>query len=120
MHLAWALTFWLPMTLPLLPLLFLAPERPRLTLAFAVVGRWRDADATIAGWSWVLVAAGLIALNRAGWNALEMHVWDPGMPESVLRFEPVRFAAAFSTVAVLLALAAIPVMFQPSTARPCS
>lgn len=118
MHLGWALTFWLPMTLPLLPLLFMAPERPRLTMAFAVVGRWRDAYATLAGWNWVLVAAGLIALNRAGWNALEMHVWDPGVPESVLRFEPMRFAAAFSTVALLWGLSAIPATFQPSTARP--
>jgi hypothetical protein len=115
-HVAWALTFWLPMTLPLLPLLFMAPSRPRLTLALALLGRWRDAYATLAGWNWVLVAAGLVALNRAGWDALEMHVWDPGVSVSVVRFEPLRVMSAFAHAAALWGLAAIPTAPKAATA----
>jgi len=107
-HVAWALTFWLPMTFPLLPLLFMAPSLPRLTVALALVGRWRDACAKLAGWRWVLVAAGLVALNRAGWDALEMHVWDPAVSVSVLRFEPLRVMSAFLPTALLWGLAALP------------
>jgi hypothetical protein len=70
MHVAWALTFWLPMTLPLVPLLIMTPERPRLTIALALVGRWRDAHATLAGWRWPLVAYVVVMTNRAVWDLL--------------------------------------------------
>jgi hypothetical protein len=49
------------------------PEHPRYTAALVLVGRFRDAARTLTGWRWPLVAAGVVALNRAGWNAL---VWN--------------------------------------------
>lgn len=42
-----------------LPLLFITPERPRLTVALALLGRWREAARTLAGWRWPLVAVGV-------------------------------------------------------------
>lgn len=77
-HLWWVLTFWLPMSLPLLPLLFMEPERPRLTLALLAVGRWRDAIAQLRGWRWLFVAAGVVLLNRAGWATFghqQPYIW---------------------------------------------
>lgn len=65
------LRYFLPMSLPLLPLLWLGAERPRYTIALALVGRGRDAARTLAGCRWLLVAAGLVSLNRAGWDLLE-------------------------------------------------
>jgi hypothetical protein len=44
----------------LLPLLFITPERPRLTVALALLGRWREAARTLAGWRWPLVAVGVL------------------------------------------------------------
>lgn len=41
---------WLPLVLPVLPLVVLTPERPRLTAALALVGRWRDAARMLVGW----------------------------------------------------------------------
>lgn len=71
MPLPWVLTFFLPMSLPLLPLLVLDPERPRVTLALVAAGRWRDAAEQLAGWRWLSVAAALVLLNRAGWEVLQ-------------------------------------------------
>jgi hypothetical protein len=71
MPLPWVLSFFLPMSLPLLPLLLLAPERPRITLALLAVGRLRDAAAQLAGWRWLAVAAALVLLNRAAWEVLQ-------------------------------------------------
>jgi hypothetical protein len=101
MHFAWALKFWLPMSLPLLPLLFMEPDRPRLTLALLAVGRWRDAVAQLTGFRWLVVAAGVVLLNRAGWTALE------------------GLERAYGWVllpALLFALAAIPRLHKPATA----
>lgn len=70
MPIAWALKFWLPMTLGLVPLLFMAPERPRLTVALALVGRWRDAYATLAGWRWILVAYVVVYANHEAGDLL--------------------------------------------------
>lgn len=67
----WSPTFWLPMSLPVLPLLFMAPARPRRTLALLLVGRWRDAVAELEGWRWLFVAAGTVLLNRVGWIVLD-------------------------------------------------
>jgi hypothetical protein len=100
MHLGWALTFWLPMSLPVLPLLFMEPERPRLTLALLAVGRWRDAIAQLSGWRWLGVAAAVVLLNRAGWVIL-VGYWGYGW---VL------------IPALLFTLAAIPCRRKSSTA----
>jgi hypothetical protein len=100
MHVAWALTFWLPMNLPLIPLLFMEPDHPRLTLALLAAGRWRDAVARLMGFRWLIVAAGVVLLNRAGWSALD-GLWEYGW---VL------------IPALLFTLAAIPRLHKPATA----
>jgi hypothetical protein len=46
------------------------PERPRRSLALLLLGRWRDALATLRGWRWLCVAAGGFLLNRLGWMVL--------------------------------------------------
>jgi hypothetical protein len=101
MHLAWALTFWLPMSLPLLPLLFMQPQRPRLTLALLALGRGRDALALLTGFRWPLVAVAVVLLNRAGWAVLRGFRWEYGW---VL------------IPALLFALAATPLLRRPVTA----
>jgi len=99
LHVAWALTFWLPMSLPLLPLLFMEPDRPRLTLALLAVGRWRDAVAQLAGFRWLFVAAGVVLLNRAGLDVLRGWVDSWLLPP-----------------ALLFTIAAIPRRRRPATA----
>ena len=44
---------WLPLVFPLLPLAIMVPDRPRLTAALALLGRWRDVGRTLAGWRWI-------------------------------------------------------------------
>ena len=105
LHIPWALTFWLPMSLPLLPLLFMAPERPRLTVALALVGRFRDAAHTLSGWRWPLVAIGVVALNRAAWDALSWSVYGV---DGVQRLQLSAFVNAGVPCAILFGLAAIP------------
>lgn len=105
LHIPWALTFWLPMSLPLLPLLFMAPERPRLMVAFAFVGRFREAAATLAGWRWPLVAIGLVALNRAAWDALS---WSAYGADGVQRLQLSAFISAGVPCALIFGLAALP------------
>lgn len=74
LRLGWALTFWLPMSLPLIPLLFASPASPRLTLALAVVGRWREALRQLTGFRWIAVATGIVLLNHAAWAASRSNV----------------------------------------------
>jgi hypothetical protein len=113
MPLAWALTFWLPMSLPLIPLLFVIPDRPRLTFALVFVGRFRDALRQLAGWRWVAVAAGIVLLNHAAWSASR---WDVYGVDGVLRFDPWAVLTAFLPQAVLFGLAAFPRVRSPATA----
>lgn len=95
------LRYFLPMSLPLLPLLWLGAERPRYTMALALVGRMRDAARTLAGWRWLFVAAGLMSLNRAGWDLLPG--FERGFTVPVLPM-------------VLFGLAALPRLRFPATA----
>jgi hypothetical protein len=67
------LRYFLPMSLPLLPLLWLGAERPRVVLAMIALGRWRDAGRELGGgraWVTVLVAVGLVSINHATWDVL--------------------------------------------------
>jgi hypothetical protein len=113
MRLGWALTFWLPMSLPLIPLLFATPDRPRLTVALAFVGRWHDAVRQLAGWRWIAVAAGVVLLNHAAWGASRWKVY--GL-DGLLRFDPWAVAIAFLPQLVLFGLAAVPRLRSPATA----
>ena len=105
MHIPWVLTFFLPMSLPLLPLLFMAPERPRLTLALAFVGRWGDAARSLAGFRWIAVALGVVLLNHTGWGALR---WPEHALDGGLVFDPRVILTVFVPQAALFGLAALP------------
>ncbi len=105
LRLGWALTFWLPMSLPLIPLLFASPDRPRLTLALAVVGRWREALRQLTGFRWIAVATGIVLLNHAAWAASRSNVYGA---DGILRFDPWAVVTAFLPQAILFGLAALP------------
>ena len=96
---------WLPIVLPVLPLVVMEPERPRLTVALALVGRWRDAGRALAGWRWGLVAAGTVLLARSGGRALHCWVYDS---DWTLHFDPEAVFNAFIPQAVLFGIAALP------------
>jgi hypothetical protein len=99
----WSMTVWIPMSLPVIPLLFMKPERPRLTFALLMVGRWRDAVAELKGWRWLLVAVGTVLLNRFGWFVLGTYYFVSPVPVWLL--PPLLFL-----------LAAIPRRHKPATA----
>jgi hypothetical protein len=99
----WSITVWIPMSLPVIPLIFMEPERPRLTLALLMVGRWRDACAQLKGWRWLLVAVGTALLNRVGWSMLGTYYFVSPVPVWLL--PPLLFL-----------LAAIPRRHKPATA----
>ncbi len=103
---------WLPLVLPVLPLVFMAPERPRLAAALALVGRWRDAGRTLAGWRWSVVAMGTFLLARSGERAL--HCWAYDVRWS-LRFVPENIVIAFLPQAMLFGIAALPRRNSPAT-----
>ena len=113
MHVPWVLTFFLPMSLPLLPLLFMAPERPRFTLALAFVGRWRDAGRSLAGLRWIAVSIGLLLVNRAAWRALE---WPVDALDGGMVFDPWTILTVLAPPAVLCVLAALPQRLPRATA----
>ena len=75
-----------------------APERPRLTLALAVVGRWRDAARSLAGLRWIPVAAAVLLLNRTTWRVL---AWPVDALGGGLFFDPWVILSVFAPLAVL-------------------
>jgi hypothetical protein len=99
------LSSFLPRCLPLLPLLFMAPIRPRYAAALALVGRWRDATRELAGVRWMLVAAGVLALHLAAPEALQ---WWGIDEDGHVFFQAWGIAAALAPCAILFGLAAIP------------
>src|SRR4051812_10461066 len=96
----------MPLCLPVVSLLFMAPERPRLTVALALMGRWRDAAQTLAGWRWPIVALGVLLLERSGWASLST-AWSA---ENGIRIPGQGILIAFAPQAALFALAALPRM----------
>jgi hypothetical protein len=59
----------------------------------------------LAGWRWPLVAIGLVALNRAAWDALS---WSTYGADGVQRLQLSAFLTAGVPCAALFGLAAIP------------
>jgi hypothetical protein len=106
------LSAFMPRCLPVLPLLFLAPERPRLTIALALVGRWRDAARTLAGWRWAAVAIGVLLLERSAWIAMSA-AWSS---EDTFRIPAQGILIAFVPQAVLFGLAVLPRLRSTATA----
>jgi len=106
------LAAFLPLCLPVLPLLFMVPERPRITVAFALLGRWRDAARTLAGWRWVIVAIGVLLLERSGWASLST-TWSS---EDWFRIPGQDVLIAFAPQVLLFGVAALPRLRWPATA----
>lgn len=94
----------MPLCLPVLPLLFMAPERPRLTVALALLGRWREAAHTLKGFRWPFVALGVLLLERSGWASLG----TAKSSEDWIRIPGQDILIAFAPQAALFALAVIP------------
>lgn len=104
---------WPSLMLPVLPLVFMEPERPRLTVALALVGRWRDASRKLAGWRWILVGVGTFLLARSGGRALHCWVYES---DWTLHFDPEAVVNAFIPQAVLFGIAALPRRAWPARA----
>jgi hypothetical protein len=64
---AFALMFFVPMSLPLLPLVVL-PVPPRIFLALIGLGGWREARSRLGGVGPLLVAVALVTLNRGAFD----------------------------------------------------
>ncbi len=110
------LSSFLPRCLPLVPLLILAPERPRYAAALALVGRFRDAARELSGVRWMLVAVGVLALPFAAPEALQ---WWGINVEGRVYFQWVGIAGALAPCAVLFGLAAVRVpRGRPATSTP--
>ena len=90
--------------LPMLPVLFVDPEYPRLTVALAFVGRFRDAARRLAGWRWMLVGVAVFFFNRTVIAAAGAVSWDEG----AIKFTTWGMLAALGPWASLLGLAALP------------
>jgi hypothetical protein len=99
------LSSFLPRCLPLVPLLVMAPSRPRYAAALAIVGRWTDAARELAGLRWILVAAGILALHSAAPEALK---WWSIDDDGRVFFTFGRVAGALAPSALLFGLAALP------------
>jgi hypothetical protein len=69
-ELSFALRFFGPMILPLLPLVVRPATEPPAALAALADGRWRDALGRLGGVGAGLVALALIALNRGAYDLL--------------------------------------------------
>jgi hypothetical protein len=69
-ELSFVLWFFVPMSLPLLPLVVLRVEQPREALALVALGRVREGWARAGGMSTILVAAALISLNHGTYALL--------------------------------------------------
>jgi hypothetical protein len=90
--------------LGLLPLLVLEPEHPRLTTALALVGRWRDAARSLAGWRWILVAVGLYLVGSAVASTLAATLGD----DDTRALIPWEIVESIAPCVVLFGLAALP------------
>lgn len=95
---------------PFLPLLVLTPERPRLTVALALVGRWREAARSLAGWRWVIAAIAVFLLGDAMSEIAPSFggVVLDGASRTELIVSSDRLLAAFVPVLALFGIAAIP------------
>lgn len=104
---------WLTLVFPVLPLVIMAPDRPRLTAALALMGRWRDAGKTLAGWRWIAVALGTLLLARSGERSLRCWEYDVSW---TLHFAPGAILAAFIPQAFFFGIAALPRRSLPAMA----
>lgn len=94
---------------PLLPLLLFTPERPRLTVALALMGRWRDAARTLAGWRWLPVAVGIFFLDQLAHDLGQSFggTSNDHLP-AVVVWKTGELLAAVAPFAALFGVAAIP------------
>lgn len=98
------LSSFLPRCLPLVPLLIMAPTRPRYTAALALLGRWTEAARELTGLRWILVAAGVLVLHSAAPEALR---WWSINADGRVYFTFGRVLGALAPSAILFGLAAM-------------
>ena len=95
---------FVPACLPVLPLLFMRPERPVYAAALAMVGRWNDAAREVEGLRWILVAAGVFLLSMTDPDAVRY--WAPAYNAPTLD-SILRVVVGASPPAILFGLAAL-------------
>ncbi len=100
-------------SLPLLPLVFMAPERPRVAVAMALLGRWRDAFCQLAGWRWIAVAGAVFCVGDA-MNAAFASSFEEA--RGLAGFLPLSFIAELGPCALLLGVSAFPLWRTSTTA----
>jgi len=98
--------------LPMFPMLFVDPECPRLTVALAFVGRFRDAARTLTGWRWPLVALAVFYFDRTVSAAIGALYWDNG----AVKFTTWDMLMALAPCVALCGLAALPRPRKPAMA----
>jgi hypothetical protein len=97
-----ALRFFAPMCLPLLPLVALPATPPRRALALCARGRWREALAQVGGTSSLLVAIALLSLNHGAYESL-LALERGGTKSALLALETPATLFALAAVSVRLA-----------------
>lgn len=103
--LSFALRFFGPMSLPLIPLVVLPAAEPQRVLALLAKGRWRDALGRLGGVRAGLVALALIALNHAAYDLL-------------VRFHQGAGVEAAASLAIPILLIVLAVVAPAPRARP--
>ncbi len=104
--------FWHVAVVQFLPLLLVTPELPRITVALALVGRFREALATLAGFRWIAVAVGVFSLDRTVLAVCSAMYAKDG----ALQCNVGELLAALVPSAILFGLAAMPRPRSPVTA----
>ncbi len=104
--------FWHAAAVQFLPLLLVTPERPRVTVALALVGRWREALETLSGFRWIAVAAGVFSLDKTVLAVCAAMYAKDG----ALRCNVSELLAALAPSAILFGLAALPRLRATATA----
>lgn len=114
---AFVLSLFLPMCLPLLPLVVLRVEEPRLVLALATLGRWREARARFGGLGPLAVALALLSLH-AGANGLLQHIYYGSTARDLARgiYDGLRPLGGWTFPAPMFALAML-IVWATSRAR---
>jgi hypothetical protein len=107
------LRFFLPMCVPLLPLLVLRVEQPRVALALAALGRWSEARVRFGGIGVLAVAIAVISLNRGALDLLGYGL-DPAAVLQVIHDRGLPWTGYLLPV-VLFGLAALTI---EATSRP--
>jgi len=103
---SFTLRFFLPMCLPLLPLVVLRVGRPRVVIALAALGRWREAWARFGGLGPLAVAVALVSVNRGAGDLL-LRAYHGATTQALLTGLATGAWARGATTVLLFGLAAL-------------